>query len=310
MQTCLREAHVPSHGRDRSLQGRASHAPVHHELPAALRKLRSNVQGIKHPGSILQEEDPEMHAHVRKALQGFFSAGNIDAVVAQLTREVAFLCDLLERDAAAESEGASGVAAANAVDLAGELIEAVVRKVLFESSQTIDLGAFHDGMMQMAACTANPVLVPLVRRSLHPGFFRFRRNWHGMRKEWTKLVREVYSRPDDPESLAFWACLRRAFPDAQTDKKQWELALANGAGMCVSGHLRCACGRMHTVARIGLTWLHCMLHTSAKAACHLACCCSAAVCVRMCMRCLAIAPAVHAGTAQDPKRLQTRLPAH
>jgi hypothetical protein len=43
---------------------------------------------------------------------------------------------------------------------------------------------------------------------------------------------EVYSRPDEPESVAFWACLRRAFPDAETDSEQWERALANGAVMC------------------------------------------------------------------------------
>jgi hypothetical protein len=188
------------------------------------------VQGLK-VDSLIQEEDAEAHARVRKTFQGFFCAENIEAVVSQLTREVARKCDALEADARA---AAGGAAATDTVVLAGQLIDAVVTKVLFQSSQTLDLAPFHDALMHIASFMGNPAPLPLVRRGLHPGFFRYRRNWHGTRAQWTKLIGEVYSRPDEPQSMAFWACLRRAYPDALTNSDQWEHALAHGGVMCAA----------------------------------------------------------------------------
>ena len=41
------------------------------------------------------------------------------------------------------------------------------------------------------------------------------------------FLEEMYSREMPEDSTAFWACLRRAFPDAMTDRAQYELAIAN-----------------------------------------------------------------------------------
>jgi hypothetical protein len=186
------------------------------------------LQGVK-VDSLLQEEDAESHARVRKAFQGFFCTENIDAVILQLTHEVELRCGTLAAQANATGGGATAL---DAVKLASDLIDAVVTKVLFQSSQALDLASFHDALMHMAASFGNPLAIPLIRHGLHPGFFRYRANWHGTRQMWVTLMSEVYSRPDEPESVAFWACLRRAFPDAETDSEQWERALANGAVMC------------------------------------------------------------------------------
>ena len=94
----------------------------------------------------------------------------------------------------------------------------------------------------MGEVAVAPASIPLITHGLHPGYFRYRRNWRATRKIWTSLVAEAYARPmpDDAEVAAtgipFWACLRRAFPDAMRDKREYELCVANfmlvyGAGL-------------------------------------------------------------------------------
>ena len=45
----------------------------------------------------------------------------------------------------------------------------------------------------------------------------------------------MYARLLPEDSTAFWACLRRAFPDAMTDSKQYEQAVANVALVYAAG---------------------------------------------------------------------------
>lgn len=48
-----------------------------------------------------------------------------------------------------------------------------------------------------------------------------------VRTVWEGLLRQAYSRDVPDGSTAFWACLRRAFPDAMSNSAQRESALVN-----------------------------------------------------------------------------------
>ena len=115
-------------------------------------------------------------------------------------------------------------------------------QVFFESELNLDRKPFFATLEHMGQNLANPFAVPLVTHGLHPSFFRYRRNWHATRKMWSALIEEAYARPmpDATQTSAsgspYWACLRRAFPDALTDSAQWEGCVSNtmltyGAGV-------------------------------------------------------------------------------
>jgi cytochrome P450 len=61
-----------------------------------------------------------------------------------------------------------------------------------------------------------------------------------------EIVAEAYARDLPDSSKAFWACLRRAFPDAMRSKWQYERAISNVA-------LVYAAGTETTVAGISMT---------------------------------------------------------
>jgi hypothetical protein len=186
------------------------------------------VQGFK-VRSIAQEEDAESHAAARRAFQEFFCEENVAALVDRLGAEVARMCGALAAQAAAAP---CGLATANAASAAEEIMDAVVTNVLFESALSPNLDMLHDAMMQISSSEGNPLVTPLIRHGLHPGYLRYRRKWRGTRCMWARLLEEAYARPLAPGAKAFWACLRRAYPDAQTDSDQWEHALANAGLMC------------------------------------------------------------------------------
>lgn len=74
-----------------------------------------------------------------------------------------------------------------------------------------------------------------ILRGYLPGSVRYRRNYKALRANWQALAREAYERPIKESDSAFWACLRRAFPNALNDAKEWEQVLANTAVMYGAG---------------------------------------------------------------------------
>ena len=61
----------------------------------------------------------------------------------------------------------------------------------------------------------SPLQALLVPHGLHPLYFqRFRQGWRTNYKKWCEITREIYARPMNENSTAFWACLRRAIPGA------------------------------------------------------------------------------------------------
>lgn len=108
-------------------------------------------------------------------------------------------------------------------------------QVFFDSDAAVDLAPFQEFLVHMTHVAMNPLSMMLVPRGLHPGWFRLRRNFVGCRKIWTRLVDEAYARPMSEQDTAFWACLRRAFPDAMTDRDQYERAIANTGLMYFAG---------------------------------------------------------------------------
>ena len=99
--------------------------------------------------------------------------------------------------------------------------------MFFETDAGIDLASFADGLEQAGAVAMNPVAQFNAERGVGAAHRRYKRNWHSMRAQWTKLLNQTYARPLPEGSRAFWACLRRAFPDAMTDAEERERALAN-----------------------------------------------------------------------------------
>jgi cytochrome P450 len=108
-------------------------------------------------------------------------------------------------------------------------------QVFFESKQSLDLGAFNDAMVHIGQLGVNPHRFFLVTHGLAPGYCRYRRNWLNIRKVWEAMLDEVYERPMSQDSKAFWACLRRAFPEAMSNKRQYEYAISNLATMYGAG---------------------------------------------------------------------------
>ena len=115
-------------------------------------------------------------------------------------------------------------------------------QVFFESKLPHNAEAFHETFYHMGEVSINPLLMALIEHGLHPAFRKHRRHWRATRKIWASFVAEMFARPlpNDAElcdsGVPFWVCLRRAFPEAMTDKQAYERCLANtmlvyGAGL-------------------------------------------------------------------------------
>ena len=101
-------------------------------------------------------------------------------------------------------------------------------QVFFEYKTRLDMTEFHDALKHVGECAANPLAIALTPLGLYPGAGRQRRNYRAMRSLWRSLVEHAFAQPEPPETkTAFWACLRRAFPNAMTDDAEMEKALAN-----------------------------------------------------------------------------------
>lgn len=75
-----------------------------------------------------------------------------------------------------------------------------------------------------------------MRAGLHPLYWRrYRPNFQKLHASWERIAKEAYSRPMKHDSTAFWACVRRAYPDALTDTAQWRHALASISLMYAAG---------------------------------------------------------------------------
>ena len=111
----------------------------------------------------------------------------------------------------------------------------VCMQVFFEFGGDLDMSFFKDGLAQAGASIMNPTL-PLMMKGVGPGGRRWRRNVAGNRETFQKLLDDAFSRPEPAESnTAFWACIRRAYPNAMTDSEEKEGALVNIALMYGAG---------------------------------------------------------------------------
>ena len=66
------------------------------------------------------------------------------------------------------------------------------------------------------------------------------------------MVKEIYSKAPPEGSTTLWAALRAAFPDAMTDTRQFEDAVANVAFMYVAGYETTSNAIMHTLSALAL----------------------------------------------------------
>jgi cytochrome P450 len=108
-------------------------------------------------------------------------------------------------------------------------------QVFFESEQSPNIAFFNDAIVQIGQTTLSPLRQFLILHGLAPGFLRYRRNWLNLRKVWQSMLQEAYERPMPQDCTAFWACLCRSFPEAMTDQRQYEYAIANLAVMYGAG---------------------------------------------------------------------------
>jgi cytochrome P450 len=108
-------------------------------------------------------------------------------------------------------------------------------QVFFDSEKSPDLATFNDTIVHVGQAALSPVRHFLITHGLAPSSVRYRRNWTKLRRAWQAMLQEAYERPMSEECTAFWACLRRAFPEAMSDKHQYERAISNLATMYGAG---------------------------------------------------------------------------
>lgn len=91
--------------------------------------------------------------------------------------------------------------------------------------------------MQTALQTLmNPLSVAALQWRVSALYWRrYRPNIRKLRAAWARIAREAYTRPWEEDSPAFWACVRRAYPDALTDTLHWRRAMSNISLMYVAG---------------------------------------------------------------------------
>ena len=63
------------------------------------------------------------------------------------------------------------------------------------------------------------------------------------------ILIEMYERSLPDDSTKFWACLRRAFPDALTNKQQYEACISNIAMVYIAGVRFAVHFRVHVSCR-------------------------------------------------------------
>ena len=76
--------------------------------------------------------------------------------------------------------------------------------------------------VQMAKIGVNNILMWNAKHGFGRAHRRYVRNWRELRSSWEALLTEVYERPMPEDSRAFWASIRRAYPDALSDHAQYE----------------------------------------------------------------------------------------
>eukprot|EP00892_Ulva_mutabilis_P006221 jgi/Ulvmu1/3971/UM181_0005.1 len=114
------------------------------------------------------------------------------------------------------------------------------------------IAALHDTLDHSSATAAHPLMFPLLRLGLYPGFRRYRRNWDALYNFHCDVVREIFGKAPPEGSTTLWAALRQAFPEAMTDEQQFEDAVANVAFMYVAGYETTSNAIMHTLAALAL----------------------------------------------------------
>eukprot|EP00892_Ulva_mutabilis_P006220 jgi/Ulvmu1/3970/UM181_0004.1 len=110
----------------------------------------------------------------------------------------------------------------------------------------------EDTLEHASATSAHPLMFPLLRLGLYPGFRRYRRNWDALYNFHCGVVREIFGKAPPEGSTTLWAALRQAFPEAMTDEEQFEDAVANVAFMYVAGYKTTSNAIMHTLAALAL----------------------------------------------------------
>jgi cytochrome P450 len=87
------------------------------------------VQGTK-TNSIVNEQDQEEHARLRKAFNGFFSTENIDSTMSQLVAQIQAACISLTRRAESGQAGdMNNIVTTDMKQLMADIIDDVVREV-------------------------------------------------------------------------------------------------------------------------------------------------------------------------------------
>ena len=87
----------------------------------------------------------------------------------------------------------------------------------------------------MASIALNAIMMWNAKHGFGRAHRRYVRNWRELRSSWEALLAEMYERPMPEDSRAFWACVRRAYPDALTDDKQYEGAITHLATIYGAG---------------------------------------------------------------------------
>lgn len=111
-------------------------------------------------------------------------------------------------------------------------------QVMFETDFDFDIAILRDAYALAGERGYSPVAKFLTRAGLDPASHRvYNPNRRALAAFWTRLLDEIYAREfpsdesacDDDEAStgAFWACLRRAYPNAQSDAAQRAGALSN-----------------------------------------------------------------------------------
>ena len=128
------------------------------------------------------------------------------------------------------------------------------------------MSRYRDVMEHSASSMGNPAAFALVPLGLWSGASRYRRNYRTCRRQWETLVQHSYTRPAPAEdNTAFWACLRRAIPNALTDKSAYDRAVANTGAMYLAA-------TESTVIAIATTLMLLALDEDTSAALVQACC--------------------------------------
>lgn len=65
-------------------------------------------------------------------------------------------------------------------------------------------------------------------------------------------MREIFRRPPPDNTRTLWAAIRECFPDAMTDVRQFEDAVANVSLMYTAGFETTGNGTMHTLCALAL----------------------------------------------------------